>query len=1008
MKPYCQSFWFISSLSLFWLATTRPTLSQIVPDTTLPNPSIVTSDGNTTVITGGTQAGFNLFHSFNEFSVPTGGVASFQGVARRIENVISRVTGVSVSNIDGMIEVLRANGRVSPANFFLLNSNGIIFGSEASLNVGGSFLASTASSLIFADGTEFSATAPQTPPLLSVSVPIGLQFGTRVGDIQNQSQATNDDGDFLGLQVQQGKTLALVGGNINIDGGYLVAPGGRIELGAMAGSGTVGLNVDGDRLRLSFPDTLARSDISLTNSAAVDASDEGGGDIQLHGRRVTLTDGSQVGAFTLGSKPGGTIAVNASELVELSGTSTDGDFSSGLISAAETEATGAGSNVIVETRRLTLRDGAQIRAVTYGAGAAGNLTVRASDSVDLVGSSVDGRSRSGLFNTVEAEEATGAGGHLTIDTGKLSVRDGARVNTATFGQGNAGNLTVRATDSVEVIGQSADRQVSSGLFNTVEAEEATGAGGDLTIVTGKLLVRDEGQVTTSTFGQGNAGNLTVQATQIELEGYGISEDGRVLPSSLSANAEKGATGTGGNLTIEANRLSAQNGAQVSVTTFSEFSQAKAGNLTVRTSDIELVGVALSPDGQFLTSDKGLSVPSGLFAGTGPNSSASGGKLSIETDRLSLQNGAYVQTSTLGAGDAGDLSVQAKDLVELVGTSADRQSPTSLLAVSGGTPDLPGFPEATGKGGNLTVETGRLIVQDEGKVTVSSLNPTSDAKGAGNLQITARTIQLDNQGQLKAETASGDGGNISLQVQDFLLLRRNSNISTTAGRAGTGGNGGNITIDAEDGFLVAVPSENSDISANAFESRGGSVTINAQSIFGLVPRSRDDLVKLLGTDDPTQLDPRLLPTNDITAISQRNPSLSGVVTLNTPDVDPSRGLATLPTEVVDASNLVASGCSQAVAQRQSKFVVTGRGGLPDNPSEVLSSDTVWSDLRLPTTATRNPSREPSATQPANSTPKQLVEAQGWVINEKGQVVLTAQAVPVVPHSSWQTTTACPTQ
>jgi len=225
-----------------------PAIAQISSDGTLS--TSVTTNGNNFTINGGDRAGGNLFHSFSEFSLPTGGEAFFNNDLD-VENIFSRVTG-NISNIDGLI---RANGS---ANLFLLNPAGIVFGPNARLDIGGSFLGSSASSLMFPGGIEFSATDTQSTPLLTINAPIGLWFRENPGRIAVQGQLQNLVGGLedllppqetpsvrpderivpidpeeianpvidsieslanliinipdLGLGVKAGKTLALVGG----------------------------------------------------------------------------------------------------------------------------------------------------------------------------------------------------------------------------------------------------------------------------------------------------------------------------------------------------------------------------------------------------------------------------------------------------------------------------------------------------------------------------------------------------------------------------------------------------------------------------------------------------------------------------------------------------------------------------------------------------------------------------------------------------------------------------
>ncbi len=368
MRQYILGFWIVS-VSFCCLSVTQPTQAQqeIVPDTTLPINSNVELKGNTFNITGGTQAGSNLFHSFQQFSVPTGGAAFFNN-AVDIQNIISRVTGGSISNIDGLI---RANN----TNLFLINPNGIVFGPNASLNVGGSFVASTASSLKFADGFEFSATAPQTTPLLTISVPIGLQFPANPRSIQNQST--------VGLQVKPGKTLALVGGDVNLDGGVLTARNGRVELAGLATTGTVGLNIDDNNFRLSFPEGVQRANVSFINQAFVDVTaDEGGGSIAVNARNLNILGGSSLlaGINSAGTRAGD-ITLNATDKMTIADSFVFNDVGNGF-----SQATGNSGTININTGSLSLNN-AQVSSSTYGVGNAGGVFVQANNSVDIANKS---------------------------------------------------------------------------------------------------------------------------------------------------------------------------------------------------------------------------------------------------------------------------------------------------------------------------------------------------------------------------------------------------------------------------------------------------------------------------------------------------------------------------------------------------------------------------------------------------------------------------------------------
>jgi large exoprotein involved in heme utilization and adhesion len=252
----------------------------------------------------------------------------------------------------------------------------------------------------------------------------------------------------------------------------------------------------------------------------------------------------------------------------------------------------------------------------------------------------------------------------------------------------------------------------------------------------------------------------------------------------------------------------------------------------------------------------------------------------------------------------------------------------------------------------------------------------------------RDLRLENQGQVSAVTLSGQGGDIDLGVRDLLVLTRNSDISTTAGLAPGGGNGGNIKVNTINGYIFGVPVGDNNFTAQAYLGNGGSITIDAAKIYEIEP----------GSDD-------FLNTNDITVSSRYG--RVGIIRNNVLNVDPTQGFTNLPVDAVDTSRLIAQRCAlrSRTSGRENTFVVTGPGGLPPSPNDTLQNESVvtnWVSLEPPQ---ENPSGNPTSEKLKNSTssvasvPKTptYVEAQAWVIDEKGEVILTAQAPTVTPHN-----------
>jgi filamentous hemagglutinin family protein len=558
-------------------------IAQIVPDSSLGEEKSIVSpnvvkDSPAELIEGGAIRDSNLFHSFSEFNIGEGQqiyFASPEGIA----NIFSRVTGGNPSEILGKLGV---NGT---ANLFLLNPNGIIFGQNSSLDLAGSFVATTADSIVFPNDFAFSASNPEAPPLLTINLPIGLQFGDKAESIVNRSQSLGKvefGGEIfdatVGLRMTKEKTLALVGGEISIEGGFMTVPAGRVELGAVENNSFVSLQpiekgwiLDYGKVKnfqnIRLGENVLRANIDISDLGSIDPNSSGGS-VQIQGKNVIFANGSQVIAANFVTVLGGSIIINASESVQFLG---NGLPSSAYVSYV-TVGDGKGGNIEINTKKLILQDGGGIfvdasRFILNDIvqppteGQAGEIIINASQSVELVGKAT---SISGSTST------KGDAGNIEITTDRLIIRDGATIEAKTIqksdlfpeSEGNGGSIIISSREIDIVNGGS-----------IVVDSQAMGRGGDVNINT-ELLRLNQGKITANSFGNDggninlNAGNILELRQQSEIStdagetigggsGGNINIDARFIlaipteNSDISANAFEG---NGGNITIDTESL----------------------------------------------------------------------------------------------------------------------------------------------------------------------------------------------------------------------------------------------------------------------------------------------------------------------------------------------------------------------------------------------------------------------------------------------------------------------
>lgn len=767
----------LNRLMLIWMAQPSiawsnpvPLAASIVSDGSLPNPSVV----QVNEIIGGTRSGNNVFHSFEQFSIPLGQTAIFKPDSG-IQNIIARVTGKNRSILEGEIQ--------APSNIFLMNPNGITFGPQATLNITGSFLATTAPILQFRDGKTFSSDRT-IDPILSVNLPVGIQWGSQPsGDIQN----------FGGLVVPESLTL--------------IAP--KIEFNQASAIG--------QRIDIQSPTHLVLNESQLTT--------QNGGELTLQVGDLNAQSSLIASSyFTSSNSPlAGKLTIQGR-----------GDLRFDQLSFVEAKTfpgvSHRGNDIEITGRSIFLQNGSMITTQSLGAGNAGNIHLTASDRIELLDT------RSGLlanFTTISSatylEDRTRSG-DITLLAPNITIGNQALVQSvAVTSSQQTGNIHIQADDrltvdnsiisSFDLSNQQAGAivldastvQILNGSW--IESNVFNNGQGSMISILGRdqLLISDKGTyIRSQTFGPGRGGDLLLQGQQITVSNGAI------------VSTDSTASGAGGQLWLEGQTINILEGGQLRSASSGD---GNSGNIQVKASkqilikdkDIyDPISAFLVDSINTISSNVGYipasqlppnSDPKGILLLTNPLYSLEPIIIPVSLSIALNQKYTGINASSTGNGKAGNIDIQSP-LVNIQAFSLISNASIGL-----------------GDSAKISIQAQQVNMEN------SSIIGSTILANGGMVEIIADTLTFK-KSNILTSTVEGNGGIVTLNIRDLLTLKQDSNITA---RAANLGQGGIITINNRNGFIVAEANRNNDILATASRGKGGIISIRSAGIFNLIPR-----------------------------------------------------------------------------------------------------------------------------------------------------------------------------
>jgi filamentous hemagglutinin family protein len=702
----------------------------------------------------GTQAGSNLFHSFLRFNVHSGENAAFTGPSS-VQNIISRITGGEASWIDGQIRCA-----IPGADLYMLNPSGVLFGPGASLDVKGSFHVSTADYLRLGQSDRFYSKF-QNGEVLSTAPPSAFGFldnTTASISIDGRGKISQDEWfrNPSSLQVPEGETLSVIGGDIWIKKGTVIQTGdqtasapnlgaaeGRINLAAVASPGEVvpgesGMDVSSfgkmGTVRLSdaslvstagdvggsvyiYGMKIAAENDSLIHLSAQGSSPGNSGRLLMEAGDILFTGGASILANTFGQTQGPDVDLKASGSVEFSGEGPTIPRSQIAVESSNTGDGGNAGNLVIQAENVSFKGGAAIFANTEGQGRGGNVTIKASKKVTFSGENSQ-QSSSQISLESRSTVKKGDAGNLLIEAGDISLEKGASIFANTNGAGQGGNVTLKAGSSVTLSGENIAKFPSQIIMQSKNAADG-GNAGDLLIQSTDISLKDGALIYTSTDGKGTGGDIGLASSgTVQLSG----RSSQNLPSRilLETHGTAANAGRSGNLAITAGKAALKDGANITARTTGK---GAAGNLSLTANEVLLSG------GTLLTSKS--DAPAG-----GGNAGAVVVKAAQSLDITGL-SGIMADAANTGAG---------KVEIEAVQIQAEK----SLVSA--------GVKTGSGNAGNIKI-TGQAVALTTAQITANAVS------GSGGIVHLTAVDQFDRSSdtRIEAKSVSGTQGTVRLDV-----------------------------------------------------------------------------------------------------------------------------------------------------------------------------------------------------------------------------------------------------